>query len=324
MSMLFRILTSGLLITLLGGTVTAVAQANELRIATQPIPQYAPIFVAKQKKWVEEELAIIGARPTIKWASFSAGPPINESFASGQQDIGLLGDTPAIIGKAAGLDTRIIGLTSSGPSALAVIVPLNSRIRSPKDLKAKKVAVVKGSYAHHLLALVLKKGGLTTRDIEFINLSQADIATSIVNGNIDAAAVWEPLISKLETQGAVRVVADGTGIKKGALVIVATKDFTVKHREQVKALLRAYQRGEKFIKSNPKESARLIADDVKLSPALLLRVFPKFDYHPAIKADDIVELKTSMAFMLNAGLIKAPVNIDKFVDTSLARESGIK
>jgi sulfonate transport system substrate-binding protein len=63
MSKSFRILVSTLMITLLGGTVTAVAQANELRIATQPIPQYAPIFVAKQKKWVEEELAKIGARP---------------------------------------------------------------------------------------------------------------------------------------------------------------------------------------------------------------------------------------------------------------------
>src|SRR5512138_532076 len=128
------------------------AGAEELRIATQPIPHYAPIFVAKQKKWLDEELVKAGARNTsVKWASFSAGPPINESFASGQQDVGLLGDTPAIIGKAAGIDTRIVGLTSTGPRSLAVIVPAGSSIKTPKELKGKKVAVVKGSYAHHLL-----------------------------------------------------------------------------------------------------------------------------------------------------------------------------
>lgn len=304
--------------------VSTVVQAGEIRIATQPIPHYAPIFVAKQKKWVEEELAKTGARPTLKWASFAAGPPINESFAAGQQDFGFLGDTPAIIGKAAGIDTRIVGLTSSGPKSLAVVAAAKSSIRTAKDLKGKKVAVVKGSYAHHLLVLVLQKGGLTVNDIELINLSQADIATAIVNGSIDAAAVWEPLITRLEGQGAVRVIADGTGIKKGVLVIIATNDFVTRNREQAKAVLRAYQRGAKYIKSNPREAAQLIAADVNLPPETLAKVFKKFDYHPAIQADDVEEIRKTEAFMRSAGLIKASVNIDSFADASLTKEIGLK
>ncbi len=325
MKKIYRAFLAMTVTALLGTAFTGMAAAEELRIATQPIPHYAPIFVAKQKKWLDEELVKAGARNTgVKWASFSAGPPINESFASGQQDVGLLGDTPAIIGKAAGIDTRIVGLTSTGPRSLAVIVPVGSGIKSPKELKGKKVAVVKGSYAHHLLVLVLQKAGLTTNDIELINLSQADIATAIVNRNIDAAAVWEPLITKLEGQGAIRVLADGTGIKKGLLVIIATSDAVTKRREQVKAFLKAYARGAKYIKSNPKEAAHLIAGDVNLPPEQLTKVLAKFDYNPAIQADDIEEIKKSELFMRNAGLIKSPVNIDKFADPSLARESGIK
>ena len=262
--------------------ISSMAHADEIRFATQPIPHYAPIFVAKHKKWLDEELAKVGAKPTLKWTSFAAGPPINESFAAGQQDIGFLGDTPAIIGKSAGINTKIIGLTSTGPKSLAVVVPTKSGIKTPKDLKGKKVAVVKGSYAHHLLVLVLRKGGLTTGDIELINLSQADIATSIANGTIDAAAIWEPLITKLETQGTVRILADGTGIKKGALVIIATNDFVTKHRDQTKAILKAYQRGGEYIKANPKAVAQLIAKDMNLSPELLLKVLAKFDFNPAI------------------------------------------
>jgi sulfonate transport system substrate-binding protein len=303
---------------------SSLAHADEIRFATQPIPHYAPIFVAKHKKWLEEELAKVGARPALKWASFAAGPPINESFAAGQQDFGFLGDTPAIIGKSAGINTRIIGLTSTGPKSLAVVVPVKSGIKSPRDLKGKKVAVVKGSYAHHLLVLVLRKGGLTTSDIEFINLSQADIATSIANGTIDAAAIWEPLITKLETQGTVRVLADGTGIKKGALVIIATNDFVTKHRDQTKAILKAYQRGAEFIKANPKAAAQLIAKDVNLSTDLLLKVLAKFDYNPALQAADIEELKTVEVFMKNNAIIKSHVNIDTFADPSLTREIGIR
>lgn len=319
-----NIITRIFSLTLLSILFSSLAQADEIRFATQPIPHYAPIFVAKQKKWLEEELAKVGARPTLKWSSFAAGPPINESFAAGQQDFGFLGDTPAIIGKSAGINTRIIGLTSSGPKSLAVVVPAKSGIKSPKDLKGKKVAVVKGSYAHHLLVLVLQKGGLTTADIEFINLSQADIATSIANGTIDAAAIWEPLITKLETQGTVRVLADGSGIKKGALVIIATNDFVTKHRDQTKAVLKAYQRGAEFIKSNPREAAQLISKDVNLSNELLLKVLAKFDYNPAIQPDDLEELKNVELFMKNNSIIKSHVNIATFADPSLTREIGIK
>src|SRR5690349_20427113 len=123
MQSIYRILLATVVAALFGTATPGLAAENELRIATQPIPHYAPIFVAKHKKWLEEELAKVGAKPAIKWASFAAGPPINESFAAGQQDFGFLGDTPAIIGKAAGINTRIIGLTSTGPKSLAVIVP---------------------------------------------------------------------------------------------------------------------------------------------------------------------------------------------------------
>lgn len=314
------ILTLALLTILVSSTVFA----DEIRFATQPIPHYAPIFVAKEKKWLEEELSKVGAKPTLKWSSFAAGPPINESFAAGQQDFGFLGDTPAIIGKSAGINTKIVGLTASGPRSLAVVVPTKSAIRSPKDLKGKKVAVVKGSYAHHLLVLVLQKGGLTTKDVEFINLSQGDIATAIVNGTIDAAAIWEPLITKLETQGAVRVLADGTGIKKGALVIIASNDFVTKHRDQTKAILKAYKRGADFIKANPKEAAQLIAKDVSMAPDLLLKVFAKFDYNPALQSGDIEDLVQVETFMRNNSIIKNHVNIHTFAEPSLTRESGIK
>lgn len=311
-------------VALLTILISTSAHADEIRIATQPIPHYAPLFVAKHKKWIDEELARVGAKPPLKWTSFAAGPPMNESFAAGQQDIGFLGDTPAIIGKSAGINTRIIALSSFGPKSLAVVTPVNSSIKSPKDLKGKKVAVPKGSYAHHLLALVLKQGGLTTKDIQFINLPLADIATAIQNGNIDAGAIWEPLITKLESQGAIRVLADGTGIKKGVLVIIATNDFVTRHRDQTKAFLKAYQRGAQFIKSHPGEAAKLIEKDVNLSPDLLLKVFKKFDYNPAITHEDLEELKRTEEFMKDNGIIRSHVDITTFADPGLTRESRIK
>lgn len=300
------------------------ALADEIRLATQPIPHYAPIFVAKQKKWLDEELAKVKPGIEVKWSSFAAGPPINESFAAGQQDFGFLGDTPALIGKSVGIDTKVVGLTSSGPKSLAVIIGAGSAIKDARELKGKKVAVTKGSYAQHLLALVLEKGGLGFSDIELVNLPNAEIAPAIISGTIDAGAVWEPVISRFEAQKEIRVLADGTGLKKGVLVIIATADFVKTKPEQTRALLKAYARAAAYIKANPKEAAELVSADTKLAPDLLAQVFAKFDYNPVIGPDDVEEIRRAEAYLRTIGILKTPVDVNSWLDRTLVAEGGAK
>lgn len=297
-------------------------KATVIRIATQPAPLYSPIFVAKQKHWLEEELAKEGV--SVQWSSFVSGPPENESFFAGQQDIGVIGDTPAINAKSAGLGTRIVGISATGPKALALIARKDSKIQSVADLKGRKVAVTKGSYAHHLLYLLLKNAGLKPEDIKLIHLPPADLVTAFNAGDVDAAASWEPFLSRIEANGAYRV-ADGTGIKQGALVIFAVEKFAKENPELVVALLKAYQRGYEFIKANPKEAAILIAPEVKLDADLLQqKIFPVLNYDPVIRLEHHTELKATETFLRENGLSKGPVDIDAFFDDSYLAKAGIR
>jgi len=295
--------------------------ATELRIATQPAPLYAPIFVAKQKHWLEDDLKKGGI--TVKWSSFVAGPPENESFAAGQQDVGVMGDTPAIIARAAGQNTRVVGISAVGPKALAVVVPKGSAIKSPVELRGKRVAVTKGSYAHHLLYVVLKNAGLKFSDIKLIHLPPADLVSAFTRGDVDAASTWEPYLSRLQDDGA-RLLVDGTGIKKGELVIIAVEEYAKQNPRLIEKLLQVYKRGYDFIKANPKEAAELIASEVKLTPQQLLKVLTKIDFDPVIRPEHIDELKKTEEFLRNNELTKNPVDIDKFVDASYLKSAGLK
>jgi sulfonate transport system substrate-binding protein len=302
-------------------TYGSPVQANELRIATQPAPLYAPIFVAKQKHWIEDELAKEGV--TVKWSSFVAGPPENESFAAGQQDLGVMGDTPAIIARSAGQNTRIIGISAVGPKALAVVVPKGSLIKTAADLRGKRVAVTKGSYAHHLLYVVLKNAGLQLSDIKLIHLPPADLVLALNHGDVDAASTWEPYLSKLEENGA-RVLADGTGIKKGELVIIAADEYAKKNPRIVEKVLQIYKRGYDFLKANPKQAAELIASDVKLSAEQASRVLAKVDFDPVVRPEHVDELKRTEEFLRSHELTKNRVDIDAFVDTRYLKAAGLK
>jgi sulfonate transport system substrate-binding protein len=295
--------------------------ATELRIAIQPAPLFAPIFVAKQKHWLEDDLKKAGI--TVKWSSFVAGPPENESFAAGQQDVGVMGDTPALIARAAGQNTRVIGISAVGPKALAVVVPKGSTIKSPAELRGKRVAVTKGSYSHHLLYVVLKNAGLKFSDIKLIHLPPADLVSAFTRGDVDAASTWEPYLSRLEDEGA-RLLVDGTGIKKGELVIIAVDEYAKQNPRLVEKFLQTYKRGQDFIKANPKQAAELIASEVKLTPEQLSKVLTKLDFDPVIRPEHIDELKKTEEFLRTNELIKNSVDIDKFVDASYLKSAGLK
>ncbi len=48
-------------------------------------------------------------------------------------------------------------------------------IKTPADLKGKKVAVPKATYTEHLLSLVLESAGLSLKDIEYVNLPNQEV-----------------------------------------------------------------------------------------------------------------------------------------------------
>ncbi|WP_368490887.1 aliphatic sulfonate ABC transporter substrate-binding protein [Clostridium sp. BJN0013] len=298
-------------------------KVKEIRIATQPIPNYAPVFVAKQKKWIEQDMAKVGVK--VKWTSFLSGPPENESLASGNQDIGMMGDSPAFIGKSAGQDTSIIASSSIGPKALAIMVSKDSKITSPKQLKGKKVAVVKGSYAHHLLYLVLKNNNMTSDDVQLVNMdTNGDISSAIASKSIDAGAVWEPTITQMEDKGTGKVLIDGTGIKLGICIYVVRNEFAKQNPELVKIFLKNIQKGAEFAKQNLSETTKIISSEVNLTQNQLIKVLPKYDFNPNLTADDITELKKTEKFMKGANLITTSVDVDKFVNKDYLKEAGIK
>jgi sulfonate transport system substrate-binding protein len=294
-------------------------KASVLRIATQPSPTSSPLFVAKQQHWIEDELKKEGV--SVVWTSFMAGPPENESFFAGQQDIGIIGDTPVIVARSAGLDSRVVGIASTGPKALALIARQKSKIRTVADLKGRKVAVTKGSYAHHLLFLLLKNAGLTPDDIKLVHLAPADLITAFNAGDVEAAVTWEPYLSRIEKGN--RRIADGTGIKQGAVVFFTLDKFAKANPNLVVAVLKSYQRGYEYIQAHPKEAAVLISPEVRLDPAEVEAIFPKYDYNPVITPAAITELKATEVFLRESGLSKGPVDIDKLFDTSYLGLAGL-
>ena len=293
------------------------ASSNEnnetvLRIAAQPYPLYTPVYVAYRLGYLDEELNAVGAK--YEWKSFKSGPLVNEAVATGEADLGFMADLPAIIAKSTGLPIEVVSNVAYGEKGIAVLAKADSPIKSVADLKGKKVAYATGSYAQHLLALLLSKEGLTLNDVQSVNLGAGDQPAALASGEVDAIVIWEQYISQLTSDGTAKVIADGTGVKRGNMVTYAVSDYANKNPKVIEAYIKALNRADEVIKNEPEKAAEAVAEDFGVNKELMLKIIPNFTFSTEFTEDDIAEIKNVKDFSLESGIISKDVDIDSFIN----------
>src|ERR1017187_3082512 len=130
--------------------------ANKVPVQTQlgsfsVAVDYGPYLVSKNKNWFQEALQPLKTTPN--YTLFQSLPPINESFATGRVDAVFEAEPPAIIGKAAGINVKIVGVSCS--LVQEILVPARSSIKSIQALKGKRIAVLAGTSSHYGLFKIL-------------------------------------------------------------------------------------------------------------------------------------------------------------------------
>ncbi|GAB2545436.1 ABC transporter substrate-binding protein [Nocardia heshunensis] len=253
----------------------------------------------------------------LDWASFAAGPPMLEAINAGSVDFGGVGDAPPVFAAAAKSQIKIAAAYDSGAKGQAVVVPKDSPLKDPKDLRGKKIAVTKGSSAHYHLLSVLTKNGLGWGDIEPQYLAPADALAALSTGRVDAWVVWDPYVAQAELSGN-RVLVDGTGyLKPDSFYVVGTKTLENKaSAAAVRDLLTRIQRAHVWTTNHREEWAKQSAEitGVPYDVTLLAGNRANYQDHPLDDATITAEQQVADAFS-DAKLIPGKVKITDFIDT---------
>ena len=176
---------------LLGAPRARAGAADKvLRIGVQ---KYGTLVLLRERGSLEQRLAPLGWQ--VSWTEFPAGPQLLEGLNVGAIDLGTTGEAPPIFAQAAGADLVYVGYEPPAPRGEAILVPKDSPIATPLDLKGRKVALNKGSNVHYLLVRVLDRAGLAYGDIEPVYLPPADARAAFERGAVDAWAIWDPFLA---------------------------------------------------------------------------------------------------------------------------------
>ena len=139
-------------------------------------------------------------------------------------------------------------------------VVANKDIKSIAELKGKRVAFLEGSIAQFYLSYLLKREGLSEKDVTPVNMgSTGDAGAAFVAGRVDAAVVWEPWLSKGKSAPDGHLLIDSS--KTPGLIIdtLAFRQDVVKSRpDDVRKVVRAIGQAVDYWKQNPKEAVEIM------------------------------------------------------------------
>ena len=192
------------------------------------------------------------------------------------------------------------------------------------DLKGKTVAAsAPGTAPYFTLAWMLKKNGLSVKDVKVVNLEPQAAANAMIAGNqdIDAAMTYEPYLGAVRAKPeAGKIIATTLDYPMIMDTFGCTPKFLAENPKAAQALADSYFQALEMIKADPKKAFEIMGADVKQSAEQFeasqkyLRWQDKAANQKFFAAEHAQFSKEAADLLLEAGIIRQLPDMSKLAD----------
>jgi NitT/TauT family transport system substrate-binding protein len=200
---------------------------------------------------------------------------------------------------------------------------VRNSVNSIKDVKGKTVAAsAPGTAPYFTLAWMLKKNGLTVKDVTIVNMEPAAAAQAFIAGQNDVAMTYEPYLSAVRAKPeAGKIIATTLDYPMVMDTFGCTPKFIADNDAAVKALAKSYFDALEMIKTDQAKSYEIMGTDVKQTgeafgnSAKYLRWQDKEANTKFFASEFQTFSKEAADLLLEIGVIKQIPDLSKLADT---------
>jgi aliphatic sulfonates family ABC transporter substrate-binding protein len=274
-------------------TLPATA-AEKLKLAQNQSPISGVSIVADRKGF------FVRNGLDVEVLNFTTGKQCLDTVMGGAADIATTAEAPTTAAAMSGV--KIAFLARTEYSYIKTLTAASARIATLADLKGKRIAFTAGTGGEVYTMVLLKKAGLTKNDVTLVNLRPQDMVAALASGSIDAYGTWEPHIyNGMKALGAKVVPLDTKGIYAETFNIVVMQDYLQKKPAVVKSFLKSLVEAEAWIKANPDEAIKVVADFVKMPINDLKPIWADYVYQVALDGQVLDVLNAHATWRLESG-----------------------
>jgi NitT/TauT family transport system substrate-binding protein len=270
------------------------------------------------KGWFEERL---GPNVEIQWFTYNAGPSAMEAIFAGSLDVTYVGPGPALNAhfKSNGEEVRVISGAANAGAAL--VVKADSPIKTPADLRGKKIATPQlGNTQDISCRAWLKAQGfnvtLTGGDVLEIPTANPDQLPLFQKGAVDAVWTVEPWVTRLEREAKARVFLED----KDTITtwLISSVKFLRDRRDLARKIANANVELTKWIQEHQAEAQKLLIEELKaetrtdFAPDAVAQAWGRIQFTSEVSRDLIAK---AVKDGKDAGFLRGPTDISKLIET---------
>lgn len=295
---------------------TAHAQDTKVAIAISGWTGFAPLTLAKEAGIFKKN----GLDVSIKKI-----PQKDRHLAIASGDVQCAATTVEtwIVWNANGVATTQIFQLDKSYGADGMVV--KSDVARISDLTGKTVAAsAPGTAPYFTLAWMLKKNGLSPKDVKIVNLEPQAAANAMIAGTagLDAAMTYEPYLSAVRAKPeAGKIIATTLDYPMVMDTFGCTPKFLADNAKAAKALADSYFEAVDMIRREPKKAFEIMGADVKQSgdafeaSSKFLRWQDREANQKFFAGEHAAFSKEAADLLLEAGIIRQIPDLTKLADT---------
>ncbi|MPV36692.1 aliphatic sulfonate ABC transporter substrate-binding protein [Georgenia subflava] len=192
---------------------------------------------------------------------FTNGPLQVQAMQTDDLDLGSIG--PGALWMASTGQAKVVAINGLGVND-RVVALADSGIDEIQDLKGREIAVPEGTSGDMILRVALAEAGMSRDDVEIVSMDPSTVVSSMTSGQIDAAAIWYPLLDTIEeAQPDLVEVASSVDFYPEYTfpgTIVARNDFADEETEAISRFIRVLQDANDYREENFEETITLTAE----------------------------------------------------------------
>lgn len=293
-------------------------QPKEINVTYVAAPFNVPSIVMRKKGFLDAAFAAKGIK--VNSHEITSGAQQIQALAGGAIDIAtVLGGTSAILGRANGVDVRIVSAFSRSAGAFTIMT-MPKGPTSIEALKGKAVAGPKGTTLNQLLAAALASKGMSLKDVRYLNMDIPQARQALIAGQVDAATLAGNNALAVEKAGG-KAIATGKGLIDPTSVVAVNGEFLRQYRDLVETYLDAQAKALEFMAEQPEEALKLAAEEQQISLDDARKMLPLYDFSPKMTDADVAHLEADQAFMVEAGMLKKTIDVRKDLIDPMAFEA---
>ena len=230
-----------------------------------------------------------------------------------------------IVWNASGVATKQIFQLDKSYGADGMVV--RNDVAAIKDLKGKTVAAsAPGTAPYFTLAWMLKKNGLTVKDVTVVNMEPGPAAQAFIAGQNDVAMTYEPYLSTVRSapdKG--KIIATTLDYPMIMDTFGCTPKFLTENPKAAQALADSYFEAVEMIAKDPAKSNEIMGADVKQSAeqfagsSKYLRWQDKAANQKFFAGEWQAFTKEAGDLLMEIGIVKQMPKIEDLIDSSFIK-----